>query len=147
MTAKTSISATHDFNDIVEGAHFTYDYELSPAVYEHFLKAFGDTNPLHTDTAYAKSLGFPAPVAHGGILNGFVSHFIGMHFPGRDAMLLSTELYFLKPNFVGDKLHFRVVVSQKLESHQVLVLQLVVENKTRNMPTAKGKIQVKMVGK
>jgi acyl dehydratase len=144
VIATPKMPPSHAFADIVEGAHFTYDYELTSDVYKKFLEAFSDTNPLHVDPEYAKALGFPAPVAHGGILNGFLSHFVGMHFPGKTAMLLSTDLYFLKPNFVGDSLTFRVVVAQKMESHKVLVLQLVVENNTRKMTTAKGKIQVKM---
>src|SRR5262245_51814734 len=65
---------------IHEGLTTACRYTITAAVYEQFLATFGDTNRLHTEDDFARTRGFPERVMHGAILNGFISHFVGVHF-------------------------------------------------------------------
>ena len=122
------------------------DYAITAEVYQHFLAAFKDENPLHVDDAAAKSRGFAGKVMHGALLNGFISHFIGMVFPGRDSLLLAVDLRYANPCYLGDMIRLQTVVAQKMDARQILVLNLTVMNLTRNYPAARGRIQVMIQG-
>ena len=133
---------TWRYDDIVVGAKESHQYTISTSVYEHFLTAFQDYSPVHVDDAYARSRGFPGKVMHGSILNGFVSHFIGMQFPGKGSLLLSVDLRFSQPSFLDDVIRMETVVTQKTDARRVLVLDAALFNVTRNQMAARGRIQV-----
>src|SRR5689334_9206808 len=110
------------FDDLVLGTKFRKQYVITAEVYDRFLELFGDASPLHVDDAVAVSCGFSSKLMHGAILNGFISNFVGMNFPGRRTLELGVEIRFLKPTYVGDVLDLEAVVKERLESRQVVVL-------------------------
>lgn len=134
----------HRYQDVSVGAKLRHDYVITPAVYENFLAAFQDRSPIHVDEAYAQKSGFGGKVMHGAILNGFLSHFIGMIFPGRPGLLLSVDLRFVQPSFLGDALRLEAVVSQKLDSQKVVVLDVTFQNETQANTAARGRVQVRL---
>ena len=136
--------ADYTFEEIEEGMRFTSSYVISEAVYQNFLATFHDTNPLHVEEGYAKQNGFDGTVMHGAILNGFLSHFIGVRFPGKRALWLSSSVYFLNPSYLGDSLSLIAEVSQKTELGQLVTLKFWFENETRKTKVGKGTIQVKV---
>ena len=127
-----------------EGRIFTAPYQITSEVYQGFIGVFKDVNPLHVDDEYARKNGFLGKVMHGSILQGFVSHFIGMVFPGEKALLLSCDLRYLKPSYLNDKLELQVKLSQKVVSENVLVLDVSFQNRTQNILVARGRVQVKV---
>ena len=133
---------TFAYRDIAEGQRETFDYPITPEVYGRFLEAFQDHSPIHVDEAFARSKGFAGRVMHGSILNGFVSHFVGMWFPGRFSLLLSVDLRFSQPSFLGDVIRLESVVSQKMDSRDIVILDVTLTNLTRNQLAARGRIQV-----
>lgn len=134
----------HHFADFAEGRVEQRDYVVSEAVYEHFLAAFDDRSPIHVDEAYAHSRGLPGRVMHGAILNGFLSHFVGMHFPGKSSLLLAVDLRYGQPFLLGETLRLEARVAQRVESQRVIVLHLTFTNLTRGGITARGKAQVQL---
>lgn len=130
------------YDAVAEGSEIARQYTLTRAVYEHFLAAFDDRSPLHVDRAYALERGFDDIVAHGAILNGFVSHFVGMHFPGRRALLLSADLRYSNPSFIGDEIALTAKVTQKVDAQRVIVLMVRLVNVTRGTVAATGRVQV-----
>lgn len=132
----------YDYHEIDVGMKDTRDYVITPEVYEHFLAAFGDHSPVHTDENYAKSRGFRGRVMHGSLLNGFVSHFVGMHFPGRSSLLLSVDMRFSNPSYLGDAIRIDAVVTQKMDVHNVIVMDAMLSNTTRNHLAARARINV-----
>jgi 3-hydroxybutyryl-CoA dehydratase len=134
--------SNYSFAEIVEGMRVDRDYTLSRSVYEAFLAAFDDRSPVHVNDDYARASGFRERVMHGAILNGFLSNFVGMHFPGQRALWLSVDLRYLAPTYLDDQLKIEAVVAQKVESQQVLVLNIVVRNVTQGNLTARGRLQV-----
>jgi 3-hydroxybutyryl-CoA dehydratase len=130
------------YNEISVGMKEAHDYVITPDVYQGFLATFEDHSPVHVDKGFAKAQGFEGRVMHGTILNGFVSHFIGMHFPGRFSLLLSVDLRFSSPSYLGDSIHVEMVVSQKLDARSIVVLDATLFNATLNCLAARGRIQV-----
>lgn len=130
------------YESILEGAKVERQYTIAPEVYTRFLEAFEDCSPIHVDDAYARERGFQGKVMHGAILNGFVSHFIGMHFPGNRSLLLSVDLRYANPSYLGDVLEIRATVTRKVDSQQVILLTMQLENLTQGILAASGRVQV-----
>ena len=133
---------TFAYRDIADGQREILDYPITPEVYDRFLDAFQDYSPIHVDEAFAQSKGFAGRVMHGSILNGFVSHFVGMWFPGRFSLLLSVDLRFSQPSYLGDVILLESVVSQKMDSRDIVILDVTLTNLTRNLLAARGRVQV-----
>ena len=132
------------YPDISVGMKISHDYAITPTVYENFLAAFQDHSPVHVDETYARQSGFDGQVMHGAILNGFLSHFVGMIFPGKPSLLLAVDLRFSQPSFLGDALQLEATVSQKLDSQNVIVLDFTFKNRTRHTVAARGRAQIKL---
>ena len=113
------------FEDLPVGERFLQRYTISEDVYQRFRDLFGDTSPLHVDDRVAVSCGFSRKLMHGAILNGFISNFVGMNFPGRRTLELGVEIKFVKPTYAGDVLELEATVKQRLESRRVVVLHFV----------------------
>jgi len=130
------------FEDLREGERCVVEYLLTSEIYLGFLQIFDDRNPMHVDESAARRSGFDGKVMHGGILNGFLSHFVGMHLPGKRSLLLSSEISFLQPCYEGDRLRFEGVIDQKMEAQRVVVLKFSVSRLSRAV--AKGRVQVRL---
>ena len=133
-----------DFDAIELQGEVDREYGIEPGVYEAFLAAFDDRSPIHVDDAFARARGFPSKVMHGAILNGFLSHFVGMVFPGRGSLLLTVDIRYREPSYLGDRLRLTARVEQKVESQGVVVLRFRFENLTTGKDVAAGKAQVRV---
>ena len=134
------------FQDISEGTKESRVYVISAEVCDHFLAAFDDRSPIHVQKEYARARGYQDVVVHGSVLNGFLSHFVGMYFPGRYSLLLAVDIRFAKPCYPGDTIRLEAEVSQKLETQQVVVLDMTFQNITQNRLVARGRVQVMLRG-
>jgi acyl dehydratase len=132
------------YESIAAGTEVAQRYTISPAVHARFMEAFEDVSPIHVDEAYARTRGFKGKVMHGAILNGFVSNFVGVHFPGRRALLLSVDLRFANPSYLGDVIEVHAAVTQKVDAERVIVLRLAIENVTQGTTAATGRAQVRI---
>jgi acyl dehydratase len=121
------------------------DYVITQEVYEDFLRVFGDCSPLHVETDYARACGFDGILMHGAILNGFISNFIGMVFPGGKSLELSVDIRYQQPVYLGDTLRLQGKIAQKLDVQHVIVLHLSFLNQTRGGTAATARVQVKMM--
>lgn len=124
-----------------QGDSYTQQFTVTEAIYNGFLNAFGDRNPLHTDEAYAKQKGFPGRVMHGNILNGFLSYFIGECLPTKDVIIHSQSIQFNKPVFLNDTLLLEAQVAEVIESVKVVSFKYTFKN-AEGKRVAKGEIQI-----
>lgn len=131
-----------NFDAVPMGARYSHSYVLTEAVYRGFIDVFGDTNELHVNDSYARERGFKAKVMHGNIINGFISHFVGMVFPAGEVVIHHLGLDYKSPSYLGDELVVEAVVDQKIEAVKTLVLKITVTNKTEDKVCAKGRLQV-----
>lgn len=132
----------HTFENLAVDQQAEHEYVITEEVYEHFLAAFRDVNPLHVDDVFARKFGFPGKVMHGSILNGFISHFVGVLLPGRHAILHSVAVEYRTPSFLKDRILIQAKVTQKVESLRLIVLGFTLRNITRGELVAKAKAQV-----
>ncbi|MDI9339182.1 MAG: MaoC/PaaZ C-terminal domain-containing protein [Sediminibacterium sp.] len=124
-----------------QGDSYTQQFTVTEAVYNGFLNAFGDRNPLHTDEAYAMQKGFQGRVMHGNILNGFLSYFIGECLPTKDVIIHSQSIQFNKPVFLNDTLLLEAQVAEVIESVKVVSFKYTFKN-AEGKRVAKGEIQI-----
>ena len=67
---------------------------------EQFARLTGDTNPIHFEG--------PRPIAHGVLLQGFVSGVIGTECPGPGTLVLSQQIKFSNPCPVDSEVEITV---------------------------------------
>ncbi|GHB83014.1 3-alpha,7-alpha,12-alpha-trihydroxy-5-beta-cholest-24-enoyl-CoA hydratase [Streptomyces umbrinus] len=80
----------------------------------------GDTNPLHSDPAYARAAGFPQPILHGLCVYGIVGRLLLNEFADGDpAAFRSLRGRFSAPTYPGDDLV--VSVSSRGPEHPFVV--------------------------
>ena len=132
----------YTLEEIREGMEFEQEYQISPALYESFLAAFGDRSPIHVNEAYALANGFQGRLMQGAILNGFLSEFLGVHFPGRRSLLLTSDMRYHKPCYLGERLRLKATVTKKIESNRVIVLNVVFDSETQRQVVARARVQV-----
>jgi Fe-S cluster biosynthesis and repair protein YggX len=69
----------------------------------------GDFNPLHTDDAFATSMGFKETIAHGLIANMVTSKYFGTVFPGAGTLFLSYNYTFVQPLYANT--NYKVIIT------------------------------------
>lgn len=137
-----TVAAQRRIDAFPEGSRAQHRYEITPQVYRYFLAAFEDTNPLHVDDDFARARGFPQLVTHGAILNGFISHFVGVYFPGGAPLEHSVSIQFKSPCHIGDQISIEATVTQVSTAVEVVTVSLVLKNLTRNRIAARAKVQM-----
>jgi 3-hydroxybutyryl-CoA dehydratase len=123
------------------GDKFERGFVVSQSVYDGFTKTFGDNNPLHTDSQYAKNYGFTGKVMHGNILNGFLSFFIGECLPVKNVVIHAQEIQYKNPVYLNDTLSFQAAVSDVSEAVNVVEFKFIFKNSDAKV-VSKGKIQI-----
>lgn len=132
----------YSFEEIEENSEFSNSYTIEEKVYEAMVSTFQDRSPVHIDEDYAKAAGFTGRVMHGAILQGFLSHFVGMQFPGKRSLILSVNLNYHRPSYLGDEVRLTARVRQKVETGQVIVLEVKFLNIATQEILASGRVQV-----
>lgn len=132
------------YDDIFVGLASEASYLIDSRIYESFLSTFEDYSPIHINKDHAQRSGFEGCVMHGAILNGFLSQFVGMVLPGAQSLLLSADVRYLSPSYLGDQIRLRGEIAQKLDTHRVVVLNVQFTNQTRDVLAASARVQVKI---
>jgi 3-hydroxybutyryl-CoA dehydratase len=101
---------------------------ITAADIEQYSVLTGDTNPLHTDHAFAKGTRFGEPIAQGMLTASVISACIGSRLPGPGTIYLSQELRFLKPVKIGDTVIARVEVVEVIKEKNRVRLRTTLHN-------------------
>lgn len=124
------------------GDKFIEHFVVSSDVHEGFIAIFGDRHPLHTDAQYAKARGFRSEVMHGNILNGFLSYFIGECLPDREVLILSQEIKYQRPVYLGDRLTLEATIADVHHSVNLVEFACKFRNEADGKVVASAKINV-----
>jgi len=90
--------------DLSVGLSAEFEVELTGGMMEQFAGISGDYNPLHMDDQFARDSAFSGRVAFGLLTSAFYSRLVGMHLPGKRALLHGIDIEFKSPAFPGDRL-------------------------------------------
>lgn len=101
---------------------------ITAADIHQFAHLTGDTNPLHTDHAFAKGTRFGEPIAQGMLAASVISAAIGTKLPGPGTIYLSQELRFIKPVKVGDTVIARIEVAELIREKNRVRLKTSLHN-------------------
>lgn len=92
------------------GKTYQASYSLKEELVIGFENLFQDHHILHTDEHFAKSLGFQNKLVYGNILNGFISHFVGMELGQNNLFIASQQIDFHHPMYRNDQLNLTVTL-------------------------------------
>jgi acyl dehydratase len=93
-----------------------------------FVGAVGDTNPLHSDAAFAAGTRFKGIIAPGILTAGLISGVIGTRLPGFGTVYLSQDLKFHEPVRPGDTITARVEVIEIIAERKRIKLKTTCSN-------------------
>jgi 3-hydroxybutyryl-CoA dehydratase len=116
------------WSDLYVGLRHEFDATFSSEQAAAFAALSGDTNPLHVDEAYAISAGFHGPVLFGMLTSSLYSQLVGVHLPGKFALLQGIRIDFNSPCYVGDRLHVAGEVVFLSEAYRRLEIKATIHN-------------------
>lgn len=88
--------------------------------------ASGDFNPLHTDDAFAQSIGMDGVIAHGMLIMGFLGEYV-MKIAGNDAVVERFSMRFGAMTVPQDTITCKATVSNVSDNHHTVELTLTAE--------------------
>ena len=97
----------------------------------------GDYNPIHLDDEYAKTTSFKKVIAHGLFCAAMISALLGNELPGLGTILVSENIQYLRPVFVGDTITASVLVDDIDYETRKITLSFLCENQ-KKYPVVKG---------
>lgn len=89
-------------------------------VVQDYMRVSLDDNPVHFDEEYAKTTHYKRPIVQGILTASLISGAIGTHLPGTGTVLLSSNLKYVAPLYVGEEVKAEVEV-MKVEGRRLLL--------------------------
>jgi len=128
-----------------EGQKYKQTFTVTQEVFDSFQTCSQDRNPLHTDTTYAQSKGYPEKVMYGNILNAFISFFIAECLETKNVMIQSQSINFRNPVFLNDILTFAAEIYGVHESVDTVEFKFTFANRQNGVVVANGKISISVI--
>lgn len=128
--------------DLAVGLHAEFETVIDGSDIDRFATLSGDSSPLHVDKEFARARGYRDRVTHGAYLIALASRLVGMHLPGRNALLLSVQMSFVAPALPGTRVRVRGEIEQMSDSVRSVVLRLTVVDFANGAVLARGRLTV-----
>lgn len=141
ITPNDSTSGT--LGELGEGLSAGISFSVHEEEMRSFRQLSGDDNPIHLDTAFAKSCGFEGPVVYGGLMIAVVSRLLGTRIPGHGCIWHSLKIDFRAPLYVDEVASLTGTVTYWNDSLRLLRVALRIECGDRLV--AKGEAQASNV--
>lgn len=88
-----------------------------------FARLTGDFNPLHLDDRFSRKTQFKGTIVHGMLASSLFSALIGMYCPGMHSLILSQEIYYMKPIRPGESVRIEGRVAGRADSIKVITVK------------------------
>lgn len=118
----------YKFSDIKIGLEASFSVTIDAFKLYKFLEISNDTNPLHTDSEYAKKKGYSDRVVYGLLTASFYSTLVGVHLPGKYCILHAIDIQFSKPVYIGDNLEISGKVDYINEAYKQIEIKAIIVN-------------------
>jgi acyl dehydratase len=122
------VSKNYTIDTIEQGQEFQLKKAVRLEDIEVFSTITRDFHPLHSDSDYAIEQGFDNVIAHGALLSAYTSVIVGMHLPGKHAIVLSQTFDYMKPAYPGDVLTILGRVSEIDKRFNTIKVKMVIHN-------------------
>ena len=114
-----------NYEDIKTGQCVRYTKWITPGKVVDFIALCGDSNSVHTKGE--------RPIAHGMLVMAFVSTVIGKHLPGDGALWISSNIKFISPVHVWDKIVIIGAVHSKDDKNRTIKMFIDVFNENNDL--------------
>ncbi len=135
------------FEGINPGDSVTIKKDITTDMIDAYAEFTGDFNPVHMDEAYCIRHGLKSRIAHGMLVQSFVSTLIGMHLPGEGSVWLSQNMDFISPAYAGDSLTITGTVTEKTQgaalSLNMVKMKILIKNQSDRI-VARGYVKISM---
>jgi 3-hydroxybutyryl-CoA dehydratase len=135
----------YGWDDLRIGLRHDFEVTLTDEMMRAFAALSGDVNPLHVDAAYAAGAGFRGPVAFGMLTSAFYSRLVGVHLPGRHALLQGIDVDLVSPAFAGDTLKVAGEITFLVEAYRRIEIRGRITNQDGKQ-VSRAKIRVGLHG-
>jgi 3-hydroxybutyryl-CoA dehydratase len=120
--------AQYTLDDIKPGLTQSFTVRVTEAMINEFARLTGDYSPIHMEQEYARTTNFGHRISHGMLLGAFFSRLIGMHLPGKNALLLSYSLRHLLPCFPNQEIIVEGKVLDKSSATRVITIKAAIRD-------------------
>jgi 3-hydroxybutyryl-CoA dehydratase len=110
-------------DDIQIGDKSDFTKTISEVDIYLFAGITGDLNPAHVNEEYAKTTFFKERIAHAQLTVGLLSTVIGMQLPGPGTVIVSQNVRFKAPVYIGDTITAGIRVIEKDVERNRLTLE------------------------
>jgi len=124
--------------DVIQ--RITFSNEMVSA----FSDICGDYAPVHHDIDHANEMGYDRPIVHGILVASPFSRLLGMHLPGKHAVLQTVEFKMRLPVYCEEELTYRAVITDIRRPFKIVRLDLTVSADGRHRVT--GESQCMLLG-
>lgn len=101
---------------------------VDSAAIDTFAALTGDDNPLHVDPESARAAGFRDRLVHGLLTASYYSTLVGIHLPGRYALLQGLDVDFALPVYPGDTLTVSGTIAFLSEATRLVKIDAEIRN-------------------
>ena len=127
MNKKSNISQ-YRLDDIKPGLTHSFTVRVTEAMINEFASFTGDYSPIHMEEGFARTTSFGHRICHGMLLGSFFSRLIGIHLPGKNALLLSYSLRHFLPCYLNQEIIVEGKVVEKSTATRVITVKAVVRD-------------------
>ena len=135
-------AASFGFDDLTVGQSCEFEVSVGGTEIDRFAALSGDASPLHVDPEFARRRGFDGRLAHGAYLVGLASRMVGMHLPGRNALLLKVQMSFGAPVGAGAEVKVTGTVEQLSPAVRAAIIGVRIVDAATLAPLARGRLTV-----
>ncbi|NBQ48747.1 MAG: MaoC family dehydratase [Sphingobacteriia bacterium] len=107
---------------------YNHRFRFSQDEVNRFAELTGDTNPAHTDAAYAATTLFKRPILHGMLGASLFSKVFGTLFPGEGTIYLKQSLNFLRPMYPDTEYDAVFTVKDVLRDKNRAIVETVIRD-------------------
>jgi len=131
--------------DIEMGLSESFSRKMTAEMEDAFRSISGDTNPMHYDDDYAKTISdgkYDGHISFGMLTASLYSTLSGVYLPGKYCLIHSIEsLSFMSPVKVGDELTVVGEVIEKNEELRLITVKATIKNQY-GTKVSKAKIKI-----
>ncbi len=132
---------TFDYEELDTGHREEFEVTVTDEMLDSFRMITGDDNPFHRDDEFAVRHGFKEHAAFGMLTASFLSTLAGMYLPGEKSIIQNTEIKFMKPVYVGDRLIVSGEVAEKNDAFRVIRVKVAIK-KDNGEKALRGSMQI-----